>query len=496
MPVFATCGVPGAALPLDRGREWLGRERRLAATFEAQRLPMKTVVIIDNDASTRAILSEHLSGKGWRVVEADNGDTGLDLILKNQPAAVLCDIRAPKQNGFKVCQSIRSQGSLSRTRVILTTAGLFPNDRDLAFEAGADDYLCKPIESEKLLSAMEKAAQGDSPEPRPEARSVAAMPTRVRFWGVRGSIPVPGPATAFFGGNTSCVELRADGQVFILDAGSGIRGLGRALAKDYSGRNLAVTLFITHTHWDHIQGFPFFMPAYDAKAAVRIMGSKGAVYSLREALFEQMRSAFFPVSLNDMASHVTFEGLEEREFEIGDVKVRTILANHPGLCLGFRFSTSAGDVVYMPDHEGFARHEIERQRAAHENIPTAIAYAREQDEKVIHFWRNADVVIADSQYDSAEYPTRLGWGHSCIDDTLNLAMQAGVKHLFLFHHDPDHDDEKMKSIVSLAREQARKAGSTMNVDAAREGEEFVLDPSFQTQTETSHLTSASSKEAC
>jgi len=454
---------------------------------------MKTVVIIDNDASARAILSLFLAGKGWRVMEADDGDTGLDLVLKNQPAAVLCDIRAPKRNGFKVCESIREQGSLKQTRVILTTFGLFSNDRDMAFEAGADDYLCKPIEADKLLTAVEKASPEDSSALVADARAAESTPTRVRFWGVRGSIPVPGPATAFFGGNTSCVELRTDDQVFILDAGSGIRGLGKALSKDFRGRNLAVNLFITHTHWDHIQGFPFFMPAYDPKAAVRILGSKGAVFSLRDVLFEQMRSAFFPVSLNDMASHVTFEGLDEREIQLCNVKVRTIYANHPGLCLGFRFSTPSGDVVYMPDHEAYSRHEIERQKAASEHSPGAIAYAREQDEKVVNFWRNADIVIADSQYDSVEYPSRLGWGHSCIEDTLNVAIQAGVKYLFLFHHDPDHDDDKMRAIVSLARDQVRQAGSTMLVDVAREGEEFVLKPGAQSRQGTARISSISSK---
>jgi phosphoribosyl 1,2-cyclic phosphodiesterase len=311
---------------------------------------------------------------------------------------------------------------------------------------------------------------------RSKTSMVAVNPTRIRFWGVRGSIPIPGPATAFFGGNTSCIELRANGHVFVLDAGSGIRGLGKALARDFAGKNLIVTLFITHTHWDHIQGFPFFVPAYDSKVTVRIMGSKGAVYSLRDALFEQMKSAFFPVSLNDMASHVSFEGLDEREIEIGDVKVRTIFANHPGLCLGFRFMTSSGDVVYMPDHESYARHEIERQKVTGEDVQQAIAFAKEQDQKVVEFWRDADVVIADAQYENSEYPSRLGWGHSCIDDTLDLSMRAGVKHLFLFHHDPDHDDEKMKAILASARAYARKAGSLMQVDAAREGEEYVLTP--------------------
>jgi phosphoribosyl 1,2-cyclic phosphodiesterase len=197
---------------------------------------------------------------------------------------------------------------------------------------------------------------------------------------------------------------------------------------------------------------------------------------LRDALFEQMKSAFFPVSLNDMASHVTFEGLDEREIEIGDVKVRTMFANHPGLCLGFRFMTSAGDVVYMPDHESYTRYEVERQKMTGEKTPQAVAFAKDQDQKVVEFWRDADVVIADAQYENAEYPSRLGWGHSCIDDTLDLAMRAHVKHLFLFHHDPDHDDEKMKSILDAARAHVRKAGSSMQVDAAREGEEFSLMP--------------------
>jgi phosphoribosyl 1,2-cyclic phosphodiesterase len=233
-------------------------------------------------------------------------------------------------------------------------------------------------------------------------------------------------------------------------------------------------MLVTHTHWDHIQGFPFFIPAYSPKVSVRVLGYEGAVHGLRGALFEQMQSAFFPVALHQMASHVTFEELDDLQFKMGSVKVRAIFANHPGICLGYRLSTPAGDVVYMPDHEAYERHEIERQKATGETSPQSLEYARRQDDKVIEFIRGADVMIADSQYDESEYPSRLGWGHTCADDTVQNAILGGVKQLFLFHHDPDHHDKKIESMVERAKERVAQQGSTLSVAAAREGAEFLL----------------------
>ena len=228
-----------------------------------------------------------------------------------------------------------------------------------------------------------------------------------------------------------------------MDAGSGIRRLGQALMKEVSTTGLNVLILVSHTHWDHIQGFPFFIPAYHPKVNVRILGYEGAVHGLRGALFEQMQTAFFPVGLNQMATHLTFEELTDMEFNLGVVKVRTMFANHPGICLGYRLSTPSGDIVYMPDHEAYERCEVERQKAERQASPDGLAYAKIQDEKVIEFLRDADLVIADSQYDAIEYPSRRGWGHTCADDTVQLAMRAGAKRLVLFHHDPDHTDEKI-----------------------------------------------------
>ncbi len=435
---------------------------------------MRELVLIDSDSLTRALISQSLAGQGWRVFEAENGEAGFELVMKHRPAAVLCALRTPKRNGFKVCRAIREQRDLTGTRVILTSVSGFANDRDSAFAAGADDYLVKPIEPAELLRVLEKCKDGAPTGVKKEETKAPSGPTLVRFWGVRGSIPTPGADTAVTGGNTSCVEVRAGNQVIILDAGSGIRRLGQALMKEFRNMPVNITMLVTHTHWDHIQGFPFFIPAYNPRVNIRILGYEGAVHGLRGALFEQMQSAFFPVGLNQMASRVTFEELEDMEFDLGGIKIRSMFANHPGICLGYRLTTAAGDVVYLPDHEAYERYEVERQRAAGETSAAGLEHARLQDEQVIAFLRDADVVMADSQYDLAEYETRRGWGHTCADDTVDLAIRANVKQLFLFHHDPDHNDTKIDEMVSSAREKVREKNSTLKVEAAREGAEYVL----------------------
>ena len=436
---------------------------------------MKTLVLIESDPLTRALVSECLAGRDWSVLEAEEGQAGVDLVLKHKPTAVVCDLRTPKRNGFQVCRLIREQSALKATRIILMTVSRFANDRETAFAAGADDYLLKPIAPAELLRMLAASSNGETAAETPvAAETVVSGPTLVRFWGVRGSIPTPGRETNVYGGNTSCVEIRVGNQIIILDAGSGIRRLGQSLMKEVTETGLTLTMLITHTHWDHIQGFPFFVPAYHPRVKIRVLGYEGAVHGLRGALFEQMQSAFFPVGLNQMATHLSFEELSDMEFDLGVVKVRTIFANHPGICLGYRLSTPHGDIVYLPDHEAYERCEIERQKAEHETSSHNLEYARIQDQKVVDFLRDAEVVIADSQYDAIEYPSHRTWGHTCADDTVQLAMRAGAKRLFLFHHDPDHNDEKVAAMVERAQREAGKNDRKPVVAAAREGEEIVL----------------------
>ncbi len=287
---------------------------------------------------------------------------------------------------------------------------------------------------------------------------------RIRFWGVRGSIPAPGESTSFFGGNTSCVELRANGEHIICDAGSGIRPLGLALAAEADGRPLNLTLLVTHAHWDHIQGFPFFVPAYDPESRVRILGYEGASEGLRTMLAGQMESPYFPLPLDQLPGNIEIEELKEMQFRVGSIPVEAWFTNHPGVCVGYRFHTSGGVIVYMPDNETVSR------KAGHprEQVPSTI------EGDIVDFIRDADVLILDAQYNAKEYAAHIGWGHGCVDEVVALAASAKVKRLYLFHHDPAHDDRVISSMVMHARTLAKAAGSPMRIEAAREGEVITL----------------------
>src|SRR5437868_6670017 len=162
--------------------------------------------------------------------------------------------------------------------------------------------------------------------------SVSASPTRLKFWGTRGSIAVPGPGTLRYGGNTTCVEVRADGEIVVLDAGSGIRQLGLALAEEFQERPTKLSLLITHAHWDHIQGFPFFKPAYDPKNEIRIFGFDGAGASFRQILAEPMKAPFFPIAMRELSAKMDIKTLTEMNFSIGKLEIRAAFVNHPGVC--------------------------------------------------------------------------------------------------------------------------------------------------------------------
>ncbi|HEY5752785.1 MAG TPA: MBL fold metallo-hydrolase [Chthoniobacterales bacterium] len=289
----------------------------------------------------------------------------------------------------------------------------------------------------------------------------------VKFWGVRGSIPVPGQETLRTGGNTSCVEVRADDEIIILDAGTGIRPLGLSLAKEFQGIPMNLTLLISHTHWDHIQGFPFFLPAYNPANKLHIRGYEGARAKFSTILSAQMESPYFPVEMNGLPANIDVEELKEFEFSVGAVKVKSRLLNHPGVCAGYRLETSGGSIAYLPDTEPQVEMRNALQAAGKAQPSETLDRARREDDALVEFFRGVDALIIDSQYTAAEYREHVGWGHASAETVTRLAMQAQVKRLFLFHHDPGHDDHQIDELVKEARELAK--GSGLEVDAAREG---------------------------
>ena len=283
----------------------------------------------------------------------------------------------------------------------------------------------------------------------------------VRFWGTRGSIAAPGRHTARFGGNTSCVELRAsDGTVIVLDCGTGARELGLNLLQ-HGPRPLRVHLFIGHTHWDHIQGFPFFAPAFIPGAEVNVYAPLGFQKSLGEAMAGQMEYSYFPVKLKDLRSRIHFTELEEGFFRVGDVLVETQYLNHTAPTVAYRLTHGNATVAYVTDHEPYWK-------------PNGNGFTHPGDQRHIQFLRGANLVIHDAQYTDEEYRNRIGWGHSSIDYATDIAIAAGVQRLALFHHDPTHDDATMDRLESEAREKVSAQSGGVDVFAAFEGLELEV----------------------
>src|SRR5881397_3543700 len=281
----------------------------------------------------------------------------------------------------------------------------------------------------------------------------------VRFWGTRGSIPTPGRRTAAFGGNTSCVEVQAtDGTTIILDCGTGIRMLGMDMLQRTGPHR--IHLLIGHTHWDHIQGFPFFTPAFVSGTELNIYGSSGFQRSLEDSLSGQMQYSYFPVKLKELASRLHYTELEEGFFRIGEIYVQTQYLNHTSPAIAYRISSGATTIAYVTDHEPFW------------NSPGPV-FHHPGDQRHIEFMKGADLVIHDAQYTNEEYRTKAGWGHSPADYATEVAAAAGVPRLALFHHDPAHDDHKLRQIEKSQRAHATAIGASLDVFAAAEG--MVLD---------------------
>jgi phosphoribosyl 1,2-cyclic phosphodiesterase len=253
---------------------------------------------------------------------------------------------------------------------------------------------------------------------------------KIHFWGVRGSIACPGAATIRYGGNTPCVEMLVDGHRLIFDAGTGIYVLGQSLLPQ-----LPVTghLFFSHSHWDHIQGFPFFSPAFMPGNEFDIYGATmPSGMTIEQRLSDQMMQPNFPVPLQIMGANLRFHNLEYgMEVNLGDVNVQTGLLNHPGGAMGYRVNWQDRSVAYITDTEHFS---------------TGI------DRDVLALVDDADVLIYDCTYTDAEYPSRVGWGHSTWQEGVKLAIAAGVKQLVIFHHDPSHNDDFMDAVgISAAK---------------------------------------------
>ena len=270
----------------------------------------------------------------------------------------------------------------------------------------------------------------------------------VRFWGVRGATPTPQAENLRYGGNTSCVEVRINDQVYVFDCGTGFRNLGKQLIKEAKGKAIYAHIFLSHFHWDHIQGIPFFTPLYTSEDNYFFFHSSSRTRGLQRAIEEQMSDPYFPVDMSEMAAHRNFYDIEEDRVAFDECVIQSMWLNHPQGCLGYRIETEDKVVVYATDNE--PGHPV-------------------FDKNVRKLAEGADVLIYDEQYLPDQYESyKRGWGHSHWREAVNIVMESGAKELVLFHHDPEHDDACIDSIVHKASEYYSK------VRAASEGMEIKL----------------------
>lgn len=287
---------------------------------------------------------------------------------------------------------------------------------------------------------------------------------KVQFWGVRGSIPCPGPLTQKYGGNGACIELRigTDERLVIIDAGSGIRTLGNYLMQhDLPKGPIKAEIFLSHTHWDHIMGFPYFVPIYVPGTQLKVYGP--VTYEeepLEEVVGGQMQYRYFPVNMGQLQSKIEYVRLREdtgRDYGEGLI-VTTKYLNHPITALGYRFDWQGKSFCTCYDFEPFRNLFITDPQ--HPDYDEAMAVegeevAREQNLAMEAFFAGADLLVHDSQYTEAEMKTRIGWGHSSCEYAIAAANRAGVKKLALFHHDPDRTDQQIDEMASIYCEPGR-----------------------------------------
>ena len=297
---------------------------------------------------------------------------------------------------------------------------------------------------------------------------------KIKFWGTRGSIPTPGKHTVRYGGNTPCIELRlVNDELVILDAGTGIRNLGETLME--KGESIKANVLISHPHWDHIQGLPFFKPVFISGNEFTFIGGETDKVSLQKMIADQMNKVYFPVQLNELKAALKFRPVEEEEIKISSATVRTIYVNHPSFAIGYRITNGGKTIVYISDNEPFDRQVALAIRNVERVIIDQYSHVNgDPNQRIFDFVRDADVLIHDATYTPEEYVDRVGWGHSHYLFTLKVAAEGRVKRLILFHHDPSHSDEKIDDILRKCEKEIRNRQYKFDCIAASEGLELEV----------------------
>jgi len=407
--------------------------------------PLK-ILIVDDDDETIALRRLILSAAGHAVGSLTSSVKAMEHLELTKPDLLIVDIMMPELDGLELTKRIRQNEKLASLKIIVMSAKAYEFDRKRAIDMGADGFIAKSIKIELLNEQIAKIVENKM---------------TLTYWGVRGTLPVPGHGSLRYGGNTPCVTVEfMSGRLLILDAGSGIKALSNHLMK--LGRpRLEAKILISHPHWDHINALPFFVPLYIPGNEFEIMGATQGDKTVREIIAAQMDDVYFPITLKEFGARVYFRDLRQENFTIdNDIQIETMLLSHPGYCLGYRINFKGRSICYVTDNELY--------------LDDHPSFNPKYVADLIKFVAGADILITDTTYFDAEYQTKVDWGHSCVSKVVELADTAEVKSLHLYHHDPDQDDAAIDRKLSTARDALMARKSKVECVAPAEGGVFLI----------------------
>ena len=402
-------------------------------------------LIVDDDPIILQLMKAVLEEGGHSVKTYTSSVQALREIPVDRPDCVISDVIMPEMDGFELCREIRSRPDLAAIKIIMCSSKSYDFDRRRAKELGADGYIVKPIQRDTLPGLIAE---------------ILSEKVTVSYWGVHGTLPVPGAGALRYGGNTPCVSVEINGEpLYVFDCGSGIKQLSDHLAATKVQR-LSARVFISHTHWDHINTIPFFGPLYVRGNQIEVFGPYQGDLTIERAIAAQMESVYFPVTIREFGARLVFRDLREESLNFGSVRIDTILLKHPGDCLGYRLNCHGRSVCYITDNELY--------------LSSDPRYDRAYVERLANFVRGADLLITDTTYRDHEYASKVDWGHSCVSEVADLAARAKVKRLHLFHHDPDQTDDDIDLKLKETREALDRLGSNVVCEAPSERSRLVL----------------------
>lgn len=403
-------------------------------------------LIVDDDLVVAEVAKGLLTAAEFDVQIAEPSGDVLEQVRKSQADVVLLDIMMPGVDGLEVCRQITTHEDLLNIKVVIVSGKAYDFDKRQAKQAGADGYITKPLKAETFAE---------------EIKSITESCMTLTYWGVRGTLPVPGPKSLKYGGNTSCVTITLpNDRTLIFDAGSGIKAFSDHVMKERRGK-ISAKLFISHPHWDHINAFPFFAPFHVPGNKFEVIGARHGDRTMEDLISAQMDDVFFPILVSDMGAAISFKDLGEETIEIDDdVTVKTMLLSHPGNCLGYRVNFGGKSICYVTDNELYTDESGFRNES--------------YESKLIEFIKGSDILITDTTYFDEDYESKVHWGHSCVGRVIEIAHAAQIKTLHLFHHDPDQFDDDVDRKLLAAKTDLTKRKSATQVIAPAEGMSFKL----------------------